>query len=431
MPVSQHLGAPDAGSGARKPVVVWIYGGGFTIGSASMANYSGATLARKGVVYVAVAYRVGAFGFLALPALTAESAHHSSGDVGSLDQIAALQWIQRNISVFGGDPGNVTIMGQSAGSMSVCVLQASPLARGLFHRVIGMSGSEVSDDGPRSLATAESEGSQLQEQLHAPDLAALRSLPADRILQAAVAARTRFGPIVDGYVFPARPLEIFAAGKQSDVPTLIGFVHDESFSELGRASTLKDYAAEAHKLYGDEAGELLKLYPARDDAEAARSAREAGRDSSVALQMRSWARAQAATGKAPVYVYLFSRVHPYAPGITFPDHDPKTVGAYHSGDIPYWLGTQDAFNLFRVTRNWTEADRALSDQMSTAIVTFAITGNPNHDGAKDWPAYRPKGELIRELDVQSRVIAWPNSGKMDFFVKNRPRDRPAAARARD
>jgi para-nitrobenzyl esterase len=422
---------PDAGSGARKPVVVWIYGGGFTIGSASMANYSGETLARKGVVYVAVAYRVGAFGFLALPALTAESAHHSSGDVGSLDQIAALQWIQRNIGVFGGDPGNVTIMGQSAGSMSVCVLQASPLARGLFHRVIGMSGSEVSDDGPRSLATAESEGSQLQEQLHASGLAALRSLPADRILQAAVAARTRFGPIVDGYVLPARPLEIFAAGKQSDVPTLIGFVHDESFSELGRASTLKDYEAEAHKLYGDEAGELLKLYPARDDAEAARSAREAGRDSSVALQMRSWARAQAATGKAPVYAYLFSRVHPYAPGITFSDHDPKTVGAYHSGDIPYWLGTQDAFNLFRVTRNWTEADRALSDQMSTAIVTFATTGNPNQDGTKDWPAYRPKGELIRELDVQSRVIAWPNSGKMDFFVKNRPRDRPAAARARD
>jgi len=311
-----NIWAPaDAGSGAGKPVVAWIYGGGFTIGSASMANYSGATLARKGVVYVAITYRLGAFGFLALPALTAESAHHSSGNLGSLDQIAALQWIQRNIGAFGGDPGNVTIMGQSAGSMSVSVLQASPLARGLFHRVIGMSGSEVSSDGPLPLATAESEGLQLQEQLHAADLAALRSLPADRILQAAVAARTRFGPIVDGYVLPARPLEIFAAGKQSDVPTLIGFVHDES--------------------------------------------------SSFALQMRSWARAQAATGKAPVYAYLFSRVHPYAPGVTFSDHDPKTVGAYHSGDIPYWLGTQDSFNMLRVTRDWTDADRALSDHMSS------------------------------------------------------------------
>lgn len=420
---------PGAASGDRRPVVAWIYGGGFTIGSASMANYSGETLARKGVVYVAIAYRVGAFGFLALPALTAESPHHTSGDVGSLDQIAALQWIQRNIGVFGGDPRNVTIMGQSAGSMSVSVLQSSPLARGLFHRVVGMSGSEISNDGPRSLAAAEAEGSQLQEQLQAADLAGMRSLPADRILQAAVAARTRFGPLVDGYVLPATPAEIFAAGKQSDVPALIGFVHDESFSELGRVMSLKDYEAEARKLYGNEAAGLLRLYPAKNDAEAARSARDAGRDSSVALQMRSWARAQAATGRAPVYAYLFSRVHPYAPGISFSDHDPKTVGAYHSGDIPYWLGTQDAFNMFRVTRDWTQADRALSDQMSSAIVAFAATGNPNQNGANDWPVYGTRDELIRELDVHSRVVAWPDSGKMDFFLENHPQDRSAASPA--
>lgn len=357
-----NIWAPaNAGGSARKPVVVWIYGGGFTAGSASMANYSGETLARKGVVYVAIAYRVGAFGFLALPALTAESPHHASGSVGFLDQVAALQWVRRNIAAFGGDPGNVTLMGQSAGSMSISVLQASPLTRGLFQHLVGLSGSVVvkqSLGGPWPLAEAEHEGLQLQDALHAANLAALRQLPADRILAAAIATRTRFGPTVDGYVLPAGPLEIFAAGKQNDVPMLIGYAHDENVN--------------------------------------------------FGLEMHSWARAQAATGKSPVYTYRFARVHPYAPGVAFSDHDPHTVGAYHSGDIPYWLGTLDAFNLFRVTRDWTGADRDLSEHMSDAIVTFATTGNPNRAGARDWPVYRPNGESIRELNLQSRVVSWRN-----------------------
>jgi para-nitrobenzyl esterase len=430
---------PDSASGARRPVVVWIYGGGFTIGSASMANYSGESLAGKGVVYVSIAYRVGALGFLAHPALTVESPHHSSGDVGFLDQIAALQWIQRNIEMFGGDPGNVTIMGQSAGSMSVSILQASPLARGLFHHVVGMSGSTLADDavaGARALASAERDGEQLQEDLRVADLTAMRAVPADRILAAQVAGRLHYGPVVDGYLLPATPAKIFAAGKQSDVPTLIGFVHDESFSELGRVLTLADFQARARKIYGDKADELLKLYPATNDAQAARAARDAGRDSSVALEMRAWARAQTATGKAPVYAYLFSRIHPYASGITFSDHDPKTVGAYHTGDVPYWLGTLDALNIFRVTRDWTDADRSLSEYMSSAIVNFATTGNPNAARSDDWPIYRLKREQLRELDLQSRVISWPDSSKMDFFVKNAPIDRtpappPAPGRTRD
>ncbi|MDB6011935.1 MAG: para-nitrobenzyl esterase [Gammaproteobacteria bacterium] len=435
---------PDATNGAHRPVIVWIYGGGFTIGSANMANYGGETLARKGVVYISIAYRVGAFGFLAHPALTAESPHHSSGNVGFLDQIAALQWIQRNVAAIGGDPGNVTVMGQSAGSMSVSILQASPLASGLFQHVVGMSGSAVANDavaGPRSLAAAERDGERLQEDLHAADLTAMRNLPADRILFASVMGRPgmgqlHYGAVIDGSVLPASPLEIFTAGKQNDVPTLIGFVHDESFSELGRVFTLIDFQDRARKLYGEKAEELLKLYPARDDAQAARAARDAGRDSSVALEMRTWARAQTATGKSPVYAYVFSRVHPYAPGVAFSDHDPKTVGAYHTGDVPYWLGTLDALNMFRVTRNWTDADRALSESMSDAIVAFATTGNPNRAGSSDWPVYRAGHEQIRELDLQSRIVSWPDSAKMDFFVRNSPVDRtapppPATGRSRD
>jgi para-nitrobenzyl esterase len=415
--------APDSDKPAPRPVVVWIYGGGFNIGSASMANYSGEMLARKGVIYVAIAYRVGPLGFLALPALTAESLHRSSGDYGLLDQIAGLRWVKRNIAAFGGDPANVTIMGQSAGSMSVSLLQASPLAQGLFHHVIGLSGSAVLDDPqwrPAPLEVAERDGRSLQEALRAPDLAALRNLPADRILVMSTNGRVHYAPDIDGYVLPGAPKDIFAAGKQNDVPTLIGFVHDESFSELGRVGTLADYRQKARELYGDKATELLKLYPANDDAQAARAARDAGRDSTLGVQMRSWARAQAATGKAPVYAYLFSRVHPYAPGVMFADHDPKTVGAYHSGDIPYWLGTLDAFNLLRVTRNWTVEDRALSEFMQNAVVSFASTGNPGHD----WPVYQLEQERVMGLDVQRQVIPWPDVAKMDFFARN-----PAASRA--
>ena len=425
---------PDAAAGAHRPVAVWIYGGGFTIGSAAMANYQGEALARKGVVYVTIAYRVGALGFLAHPALTAESPHHSSGNQGFLDQIAALQWVQRNVDKLGGDPANVTIMGQSAGSMSVSILQTSPLAKGLFQRVVGMSGAALTSGAgaPQPLANVEQGGRRFQEQLKAETLTAMRALPADRILATQVGMPLRYGPVVDGYVLPATPVEIFAAGKQNDVPTLIGFTHDESFSELSRATTLTAWQESVQRMYGDKAQMLLKLYPAKDDGEARRVAVSAARDSSVALQMRTWARAQSATGKAPVYAYMFSRVHPYASGVTFSDHDPKTVGAYHTADVPYWLGTLDSLNLFRTTRNWTDYDRKLADEMSNAIVAFATTGNPNASGANDWPKYRADREQVRELGDATRVIAWPNRKQIDFFAANAPQPAtPVAGRTRD
>jgi para-nitrobenzyl esterase len=424
---------PGAKGDARRPVAVWIYGGGFTIGSAAMANYRGESLARKGLVYVTIGYRVGALGFLSHPALTAESPHHTSGNQGFLDQIAALQWVRRNIEKLGGDPANVTIMGQSAGSMSVSVLQASPLARGLFHRVIGMSGGVFGSGGAgaaQSLAAAQQGGPKFEQQLKVDSLASLRSIPADRILQAQAAMPLRYGPVIDGYLLPAAPSEIFAGGKQNDVPTLIGFTHDESFSELGRATTLASYRESAQRLYGDKASQLLELYPAKDDVEARSAAVTAARDSSVALQMHEWARAQSGSGKSPVYVYLFARVHPYAPGVSFSDHDPKTVGAYHTGDVPYWLGTLDSLNLFRTTRNWSDFDRKLADTMSAAIVAFATTGNPNADGSTDWPAYRADREQIREFGDTTRVVAWPNQKKLDFFAANTPAAAPPATTPR-
>ena len=425
----------DAGPTSLRPVVVWIYGGGFTIGSAAMANYGGETLARKGVVYVTIAYRVGALGFMAHSELSAESPRHASGNWGFLDQIAALRWIQRNVEKFGGDPRNVTIMGQSAGSSSVSLLQASPLSHGLFHRVVGMSGAAVGDANATSaqlLASSEQDGVKLQHQLKASTLAAFRELSADKILQAQLAVPARYGPVVDGYFLPEAPAQIFARGEQADVPMMIGFTRDEAFSDLSRATTLQQYRDAAERLYGDRSQELLGLYPASDDSSARRAAVDAARDASVSLQMHQWARAQVATGKAPVYAYMFARVHPYVAGVKFSDHDPNTVGVYHTADVPYWLGTLDSLNMFRKTRDWGPDDRGLSDTMSNAIVAFAKSGDPNHAGAPRWPTYTTEREQILELGVPMSVIAWPNRKKLDFFAANAPRPAsPRSSGARD
>jgi para-nitrobenzyl esterase len=402
------------------PVVVWIYGGGFTIGSASMANYSGERLAARGVVYVALAYRVGALGFLAHPELSAESPRRVSGNYGFLDQVAALQWIQRNIARFGGDPRNVTIMGQSAGSASVSVLQASPLARGLFHRAVGMSGGALGANVGRArpLSAAEEWGRELQATLQAPSLAALRQLPADRIL-AVQGTSGRYGPLVDGWLLPQDPYAIFAAGKQNDVPILIGYTRDEGFDAFSQVKTLAEYRAQAER-YGAHAADLMQLYPARSDAEARRAGLDIARDATLGLQMRTWARAQTKSGKAPAYMYFFTRVHPYVPGVRFSDHDPTTIGAYHTGDVPYWLLTLDSLNLFRATRAWTPYDRDLAARMADVIVSFARTGKPALNGI-DWPTYRSDDERVVELGDSVRVIPLPNSTKLDFLAAHPPR----------
>jgi acetyl esterase/lipase len=276
----------------------------------------------------------------------------------------------------------------------------------------------------QSSESAQQTSARLQEQLGARSLASLRNVPADRILQAQLSSQARFGPAIDGYVLPASPAEIFASGKHSDVPALLGFTQDESFSELARATTLTALRDATNRMYGDQAEKLLALYPARTDAEARRAATDAARDSTVGLQMHEWARLQTANGKAPVYGYLFSRVHPYAPGITFADHDPATVGAYHTADVPYWLGTLESLNLFRTTRNWTDLDRELSTSMMDALVAFISTGNPNAPRADAWPRYRVKQPQIRELGDSQRTIAWPNLRQLEFFAKT-----PAASSA--
>jgi para-nitrobenzyl esterase len=419
--------APGSKTGDDLPVVVWIYGGGFQIGSAAMANYSGEHLAKKGVVYVSVSYRVGALGFMAHPELTEESPHRASGNYGFLDQVAALEWVQRNIGKFGGDPGRVTIMGQSAGSGSVSSLQVSPLSTNLFHRIVGMSGSSFGSRFSNTLEEAEKGGLRFEEALGVDSLAALRQVSADRILaqqqdcQLGCSGSIRVGPIVDGYFMPDQPSAIFARGEQHDVPIVVGFTRDEGFSAIGSATTLEQYQRFLSEAYGDNAGELLQLYPAGTDAEARRAARDVARDSTLGLSMYAWAKLQSEHGKAPAYSYLFARVHPYTDGITFADHNPATVGAYHTADVPYWLQTLDSLNLFRETRTYTSYDRSLSDLMSDAIVALAESGTPS-TGALDWPTFELQNPRLVEFGLDAgnlaKITAWPNAGSLSFFEEN-------------
>jgi len=408
-------------AGDKLPVLVWIYGGAFNVGSASSPIYGGAPLASKGVIYVAINYRVGVMGFLAHPELTRESGHNASGNWGFLDQLAGLQWVRKNISAFGGDADNVTLIGQSAGSMSITNLQASPLARGLFQRVIGMSGTTLEGGAGRgdSLSDAEAKGMQLQQALEAQGIEELRSMSSDKIFTAVQDARIRVSPSIDGYFLPRTVDEIFAAGEQSDVAVLTGSTADDIGTRpaIRGAKTVEEYAALAKQNYGDKAGELLRLFPAATDADAVRQANEIGRNSGFSTGARNWAKAQHRTGKAPAYLFIVSRVQPFTPGVTFSDFNPQTAGAYHMGDVPYFLGTYEAFNLFRTTRSWTALDRELSEKMQDVVVSFATSGNPSTD-AVPFAAYDPENE--RRIDFGDSIMSEKLYSEGLDFIANTP-----------
>ncbi len=392
-------------SGERLPVIVGIYGGGFNVGSASMANYSGENLARDGVVRVNLAYRLGALGFLAHPDLTRESGYGGSGNYGLMDLIAGLRWVQRNIAAFGGDPANVTIVGQSAGSMAVSLLQASPEAHGLFSKAVGMSGSAFGEQANAvPLEQAEAAGLALQAALGARSIEAMRDIAGDKIVAAAV---PREPIVVDSrYVIGARAA--FEQHRHSDVPLMLGFTKDESFRSLGPVASVADFEAAVRRTFPANAPAVLAAYRATDAASAVRAAADLGRDASVGAQMASWARAQAELSESPAYAYFFVRRQPYAPGITFVDHDPATAGAYHSGEIPYFLRTRESLNLFRKTRNWEDVDAALENDMASLLVSFARDGKPKSARVPSWPKFTATRPRIVSLGEEIKIVDWPN-----------------------
>jgi para-nitrobenzyl esterase len=436
-----NIWAPPATQSAQPaPVIVWIHGGGMTIGSPSMANYGGENLAKKGVVYVSIAYRLGAFGFMAHPELTSESPHRASGNYGFLDQVAALQWIHRNIDKLGGDPARVIVAGQSAGAGSAFALQSSPLTKGLVHGIVGMSGGGLRfNSDPPLRAEAERAGQDLQRLLNAGSLADLRALPADRILSAQAesqlggsAGTLRFRPVIDGYFWPRSPREVFADGQQQDVPLLIGFTRDESSNELRTAKTVDEFRAAVQKYFPERAEEFLRLYPVKDDATVAAIGASAARDGGMATSIRSWALGQRARGAQPAYIYMYAHAHPYAPGARFADLNPLTAGAYHTSEVPYFLLTQDIYNRFRETRAWTQADRELAQTMSDVLVAFARTGKPA-TSTLTMPIFDHK-ERLTVFDTSITTTQF-DAARMNFFATT---DAPGAvgppagpSRARD
>jgi para-nitrobenzyl esterase len=403
--------------GAKLPVIVFIHGGSFVAGSARKPLYVGDRLAAKGAVVVGINYRLGALGFLSHPDLSAESPDHVSGNYGLLDQIAALQWVKANIAGFGGDPARVTVMGQSAGAMAIAMLQASPLAKGLFDRIVALSGSvytSAATDRVPTRAVAEAQGKALQATLHAEDLAALRRMPADRFV--AVQGPLVL-PTVDGLALPEAPAAVYAAHRQIDVPMLMATVRDEALTPLAAVATLDGYRAGLAKGFGDKADRVFALYPVASDAEVRIAVRALTHDIGFSSMMRSWAQMQAANGTAPVYAAWFDRRHPYSPGVAFSDLDPATTGVNHTDDVAYWLGTFDSFNGPRRTRDWTAQDRALSDRMQAALIAFAATGNPNGPAlGSNWPRYDPTGEAMIGFGDSVRPLAWPDRDRMDALA---------------
>jgi para-nitrobenzyl esterase len=426
-----NIWAPSgAKPGSRLPVIVFMYGGGGTVGSSGMANYDGELVAARGAVFVNFNYRVGILGFMAHPELTAEQGGHS-GNYGYLDQSAALKWIQRNIAVFGGDPAKVIISGQSAGAGSVVQQIFSPLSRGLFRGAVMLSGCNFTTSNT-PLAEAEATGLEVQKLLEAASLDDMRQVPADRILAVQSefqlgrsVAGVRTSGVIDGYFMPGTKAAILAAGGAADVPIIASFTHDEANIALKNATTAAEYEAAAKKMFGAAADEFLSLYPVRSDADIRATAQEAANDAAGLFNSRTCASLQAQYHKSPTYMTVFSRKHPYVPGVKIADQDPTTIGAYHTSDVPYYFGTQDAYNLFRPTRNWTPWDRDLSQKLTAALSAFATTGDPSV-GSVVWPAWSVQNDRYIEFADEISLVT-VNRARLEFMGKHRPPPAPPGA----
>jgi para-nitrobenzyl esterase len=387
-------------SNERRPVLVYIYGGGFSSGSGDVPVYDGAPLAEKGLVVVNMNYRVGALGFLAHPELTAETG--ASGNYGLLDQVAALEWVRDNIGRFGGDPQRVMVAGQSAGAMAVYLLTASPMTKNLFQRAaiesgpggLAAMGVATGRGVVRPRADAERDGVRYASTLGAKNLAELRRLPASKFVGGG--GGIRFGPVIDGRLLTENPAETFAAGRQNDVPTIEGLNADEGSASAtyGRA-TAEQFRQQATQRYGDRAARFLAAYPSATEEEARRSQIQSGRDAGVAgVELLLTDRAR--TSRTPAYGYYFDRAIPWP--------DKPQFGAFHTSEVPYVFGTLD-----KLKRPWTDVDRRLSATMMTYWTNFATTGDPNGSGVPVWPAFsaeRPTllriGDRIEPMEPMPR-----------------------------
>ncbi len=395
-----------AASSERRPVIVWIHGGGLVGGMSWEKVSDGTQLAREGAVVVTIAYRLGAFGFLAHPELTRENGE-TSGNYGLHDMIAALSWVQENIAQFGGDPARVLVIGGSAGAAAISVLASSPHAKGLYSRAAALGGSifaaGVSDD-PRyiffypTLAHYEQKGEALFKELGVTELKAARSLRADEILKATEGWPPKYGIIRDGELVQGANHELFAKRRFNDVPTLIGYTSDEAGDpppEVTREAVEADLEKLPCKHTHDA---LVAAYPSLVDDEQTRAVmRQSNRDQNVGWSTWTWARLQTANGASPVFVYFFD-IHPAD----------KPYGAPHATEYPYIFGN--------FSNAHTQQDLAASAMIRKYLINFASSGNPNGSGLAQWQKFDESTQRVMVFDEKPSSREWPNLAALKAFT---------------
>lgn len=433
-----NVWTPAKSPNEKLPVMVYFYGGGFVAGDGSENRYDGQSLAQKGIVTVTLNYRLGVFGFFSHPELTKESPNNASGNYGLLDQNAALVWVKKNIAAFGGDPEKITIAGESAGSISVSAQMVSPLSKDLIAGAIGESGAMINptlDAVP--LAENEKQGTAFAEKIKVGTIEALRSLPAETLLEEASkpeAFNTR--ATVDGYFLTKLPAESFAAGEQAKVPLLVGWTSAEipyaAFMQ-GQYPSVQNYNKRIKETYKDKAGKVLKLYPAKTDKEVIESATALASDGFIVYSTWKWAELHRTTVKEPTYVYIFARARPtmkaemgnakagLAGGIIKGDgkKEGNTIpeplkGAAHASDIEYALGNLETNTVY----NWSTDDYKVSEYNLEYFANFIKTGNPNGKDMPEWPVSKPEGEMdIMTIDLDLKASKEKHRDRYIFLDK--------------